>query len=109
MSRQITNANTPTGSAQIAGADFSPPPVGVVTTTAPLACSLMGGTSGSGIIEFAASSQYPATLTGYVSPTRPSFNRPLVGQDVVNGVLTVTDTRTYGLTLANGVWTAVQL
>ena len=99
MSRQITNANTPSGSAQIAGADFNPPPVGIVTSTAPLACSLMGGTAGYGILEISASAQYPATVTGYVSPTKPSFNRPLVGTDVVNGVLTVTDERSYSLTL----------
>ena len=46
------------------------------------------------------------TVSGYVSPRKPSSNRPLTGADVVGGVLTVLDaTKDYSFVLANGAWT----
>ena len=88
--RTINNANTPGGVATLATTDLDPPPVSVVSSTAPLTVKMPGGLAGAGTLECSAAQGFPVTVTGYISPTKPSFNRPIDGGDiVVNGDLTV--------------------
>ena len=88
--RTINNANTPGGVASLQTTDLDPPPISVTTTTAPLTVKMPGGLAGSGRLEVSAAQGFPVTITGYISPTKPSFNRPIEGGDiVVNGDMTV--------------------
>lgn len=103
----VTNANTPSGQrALVTASDMSPVPFGVVAETGPLAVTLPGGLGAVAEGELSSSNGHPITISGYVSPTKRSFDRPLQGADVVNGVLTITNADvTYDFVLANGAWT----
>lgn len=105
----VTNANTPSGTRALLTPDMYPTPFGVQATTGPLNVSLPGGSATVAEGELSSANGQAINLRGYTSPTKPSFNRPLVGDDVVNGVLTVlNDDKTYDLVLAGGVWTATR-
>ena len=101
----VTNANTPSGTRALESADVAEP-FGITADTGPLAVSLPGGGGLSMTGVLASSNGKAITVSGYVSPRKPSSNRPLTGADVVGGVLTVLDaTKTYSFVLSGGSWT----
>ena len=108
----VDNSNTPSGQRALLTPEMTPIPVTIIATTAPLNVSLPGGREDSPFYaeaEISSSNGQSVNLRGY-SSVKPSFNRPLSGDDVANGVLTVTnDDRTYSLTLtASGGWVAAR-
>lgn len=105
----VTNSNTPSGTRALESADLAEP-FGITTDTGPLAVSLPGGGGLSMVGTLASSNGKAITVSGYVSPRKPSSSRPLVGADVVAGVLTVLDaSKDYSFVLSGGVWTATLL
>lgn len=101
----VTNANTPSGARALLSADLAEP-FGVTADTGPLAVSLPGGGNEAMAGTLASSNGKEITVTGYVGPRKPSSSRPLVGADVVSGVLTVLNaTKNYSFVLGGGVWT----
>lgn len=99
---QFHTADAVNGVIQLTTPSLSPPPVGLTADTGSFETRLPGGNSGYAMLEVVATSQYTVLVKGYTSPTKPSFNRPIIGYP--NGILVDTD-RTLELDLTSSGWT----